>query len=116
MYIIRDEELKENVICIMEEQGSVEAVVDGMVLRYEKREDKVITILLRIEKLSRFIESSKRDDYHKPNIKLVIPEGIDIVGSLFYDNVGGEVDINGRLIDSVLLPSTCKELSENMLL
>ena len=30
MYIIRDEKLKEDVICSMEEQGSVKIVVDGM--------------------------------------------------------------------------------------
>lgn len=112
MYVIKDEDLMEDVAYYMEEQGAVDVAVDDMHLRYVKREGKVITILLRIEKLSRFIKSGKGDDYNKPDITLVIPEGIDIVGSLFYDNVGGTVDINGRLIDAVSLPSTCDVLSD----
>lgn len=112
MYVINDKELMENVEDLLKEQGCVDVEVDDMYLRYVKRENKVVTILLRIEKLSRFIKSGKGDDYHKPDITLVIPEGVDVVDSLFYNNVGGEVDINGRLIDSVSLPSTCKELSD----
>lgn len=112
MYVVKDEELMENVVCFIETQGSVEVEIDDMLLQYKKKDNKIITTLLRITKLSRFINSTKRDDYHKPEITLVIPEGIDVVASLFFNWNGGEIYINGRLIDSVSLPSTCEELSD----
>uniref|UniRef100_UPI004056F541 leucine-rich repeat protein n=1 Tax=Acetatifactor sp. TaxID=1872090 RepID=UPI004056F541 len=112
MYVINDKELIENVEDLLEEQGCVDVEVDDMRLRYVKRENKVVTILMRINKLSRFIHSEETRDYHKPCITLVIPEGIDVVDALFYNWVGGAVDVNGRLIDRVSLPSTCEELSD----
>ena len=112
MYIIKNEKLMQKVLAIVKKQGHVEVEADDMVLKYKKQDDKIITTLLKINKLSRFIKSSIRDDYHKPVIELVIPEGIDVVGALFYNWVGGAIDANGRIIDRVLLSSTCVELSD----
>lgn len=112
MYKIADSKLMHEVELVIEIQGYATIEYDGMELSYRKEQGELITLLMRITDLKRYIKVRLGDDYNKERMILVIPEGIDYVCSLFYNWVGGEIDICGRLIDEVELPYSCKTLGD----
>lgn len=113
MYEIKDKKLREEMETVLEVQGIADVEYDDMQLRYVKEEESIKTILRGFVNYASFISYYKGNHYNRSIITLVIPEGIDVIGSLFWGKKRNDLymtNIEGRLIDRVVLPDSCKEI------
>lgn len=113
MYVIKDKKLREEMEIVLEVQGIADVECDDMMLCYVKEGGSIKIILRGFVNYASFISYRSGDHYHRSIITLVIPEGIDVIGSLFWGKKLNDLymtNFEGRLIDRVMLPDSCKEI------
>jgi len=110
MYVIRDNNLRVEMESVLKRHRTVELEYDDMKLRYMSDGGKIKTILMGFVNLANFISYDAGDHYRRSIITFAIPEGIDIIGPLFYECFGGIKKIEGKFIDRVELPDSCEEI------